>query len=52
MNARIRQLAFLNKSIRLVLCDEREAEPKRLNINTMAVSAVCGISEQEQDAAA
>ena len=30
LNARIRQLAFLNKSIRLVLCDEREAEPKRI----------------------
>ena len=30
LNARIRQLAFLNKSIRLVLCDEREADVKRI----------------------
>ena len=30
LNVRIRQLAFLNKGIKLVLTDEREEEPKRI----------------------
>ncbi|MEG1732861.1 MAG: DNA topoisomerase subunit B, partial [Longicatena sp.] len=30
LNARIRQLAFLNKGIKLVLIDEREESPKRI----------------------